>query len=280
MRSVMVKFFVCGLLSIVLLLCGNFPVYADSVADLTEEYTAAGVPDQEQPALSGFHGMVGAGLFNYKGTVGEEGRKNAFLPIVLMTYQDWAYWSVGGGGVWLIQSEDRSLKFGVGVKAHLGWKPDDDPLLAGMADRHTSLDGSVNVLWKTSLINVGVSYYKDIGNVSHGATATLRLSHNINFWIDPKLRLTPSVGVEWENARLVDYYAGVRQDEATPSRPVYAGHDTVNYTAGLGGSYRISRDWSLLGGVYATHFGDGIADSPIVQHRGSILVYFGGGWRF
>jgi outer membrane scaffolding protein for murein synthesis (MipA/OmpV family) len=72
----------------------------------------------------------------------------------------------------------------------------------------------------------------------------------------------------------------VRHDEATPGRPAYVGHDTVNYTANGGGEYRISRDWSLPGTVRATHFGDGIADSPIVSHRGSKDFFFGAGWRF
>jgi len=278
MRRIPGKILLCGLLSLLLLLSVCFLVYADTAADLTEDYTASGVPDREQDTPPAFHGIVGAGLFNYKKVVGDEGRRNIVLPIVLMTYKDRAYWSLGGGGVWLLQSEDRLLKFGVGVKARLGWRPDDDALLEGMSARRTSLDGSVNAMWKASLATVSMHYYTDIGNVSHGKAATMRLSHNL--WANARLRLTPSVGVEWQNARLVDYYYGVRPDEATATRPVYAGHDTLNFNAGLAGAYWLGREWSLLGGVYATHYGDGIGDSPIVQHRGSGLAYFGAGWRF
>ncbi|MEK6700589.1 MAG: MipA/OmpV family protein [Nitrospirota bacterium] len=273
----MMKAFVYGLLcGVLLFIC--YPAYADTVSDLTEDYTAAGVPGQEQAAPSGFHGILGAGLFNVEKIVGDSDRKTVPLPLIIITYKDLAYWSLGGGGVWLLQSDDRSLKLGVGVKVRRGWKADDDPDLAGMADRHTSLDGSVNALWKTSVVNINASYYHDILNVSNGEAATLRLSRN--FWIEPKFRLTPSVGVEWQSAKLVDYYYGVRPAEATANRLAYNGRDTVNVGAGLGGAYRLSPDWSLMGGVYTTHLGSGITDSPIVSHRFSTLVFFGAGWLF
>ena len=92
--------------------------------------------------------------------------------------------------------------------------------------------------------------------------------------------MTPSLGVEWQNARLVDYYYGVRDSETGTDRPAYAGRDTVNVSAGLGSIYRLNRDWWLLGGLYVVRFGDGIGDSPIVKHDGSALVYLGAGWSF
>lgn len=267
----------CGLLcGVLLFVC--FTAYADTASDLTEDYIAAGVPGREQAAPSGFHGVVGTGLFNFKKVAGDSDRKTVPLPLVLMIYKDWAYWSLGGGGVWLLQSDDHSMKFGVGVKAHAGWKPDEDPELAGMAERRTSLDGYINALWKTSVVNITASYYHDILNISNGEAATLRLSRN--FWIDPKFKLTPSVGVEWQSAKLVDYSYGVQPAEAAANRPAYTGRDTVNVSAGLGGAYRINRSWSLLGGLYTTRFGSGIEDSPIVKDRVSTLVYFGAGWIF
>ena len=82
-------------------------------------------------APSEFHGLLGAGLFNYEKTVGESVRRTILLPIFVMTYQDWAYWSFGSGGVWLYQSDDRKMKVGVGVKAHRGYTEEEDPAYAG-----------------------------------------------------------------------------------------------------------------------------------------------------
>jgi outer membrane protein len=217
-------------------------------------------------------------LFNGERIIGDTRRRTVPLPIFLMTYQDWAYWRIAGGGVWLVQTADRALKLGVGVKLRPGYQADDDPELVGMEKRKTSLDGYVNALWKTPAANVGVRYYHDMANVSDGTAVTLRFSRN--FQIDPAFRLTPSISVEWLNAKYVDYYYGVRSAEALPSRPAYAGRDALNIGAGVAGAIRISPSWSLLGGVYGTRLGRGITNSPIVTQDYSTLVYFGAGWIF
>ncbi len=90
------------------------PVFAEEEA--TETYTDTGVPAQgRQAAPSGFHGILGAGLFSGQRIVGDDGRRTALFPLVLMRYKDVAYWSLAGGGVWLIQTGDHSLRFGAGV---------------------------------------------------------------------------------------------------------------------------------------------------------------------
>lgn len=259
-------------------LLASCPAYADTATPLTEVYIDTGVPAEEQPAPTGFHGILGAGLFNGERIIGDAHRRTILLPIVLMTYEDLAYWSIGGGGVWLYHSDDRSLKFGAGLKLHPGYRPDDDPELTGMEKRKSSIDGYLNALWQTPVVNIGVTYYRDVGRVSRGDAATIRISHN--FQITPDFMLTPSAGLEWESTRLVNYYYGVRASEALPDRPAYAGHESVNYGAGMTGAYRISRTWCLLAGLYATHLSDSISDSPIVARRHTKVAYLGAGWIF
>jgi outer membrane protein len=277
----MLKTLMCCMLLFGVLLGVCSTVYADAAADLTEVYTATGAPGEEKaPPSGGFHGFLGAALVNGENIIGyDSGRKTGLAPIIFLRYSnDWLYWSIAGGGVWLAQSDDRSVKFGIGIKLHPGWRPHDDPVLAGMANRKSSVDGSVNFLWKTSVVNVGINYYHDIGNVSNGDSATLRFSRTV-LTIE-KFRLTASIAGEWQDARLVDYYYGVRPDEVTPTRPVYVGRDTVNVGAGLAGAYPLSKSWALMGGVNTTYRGNGITDSPIVTQRVSTFVYFGAGWRF
>ncbi|WP_169924103.1 MipA/OmpV family protein [Sulfurifustis variabilis] len=255
-----------------LLCCLCHTALADRVADITEVYAAAGVPGQEREPPAGWRAVVGLGLASAEEVVGDGERRTLVLPVLLMTYDDWAYWSIAGGGVW-IRSTDRSLHLGVGVKLHAGWRPEDDPLLAGMDRRDTSVDGSLNLLWKTPVVDVGLNYYRDLLDVSDGSFASLRLSRT--FLVDPRIRLTPSLGVERQSDELVDYYYGVRPSEATSFRPAYDGRATVNVTLGLTGAYLLNRGWSLLGAFHATRFGDGVADSPIVPDRTSRLLFFG-----
>jgi MipA family protein len=251
---------------------------ADSITDLTEVYTAEGVPVRVETTPSEFHGLIGAGLFNLEKNIGESSRKTVLLPLIILTYQDWAYWSIGGGGVWLLQSGDRSLKLGVGLKVHRGYSAEDDEVYSGMSDRRRSIDGSINALWKSDIVNTSVNYYHDIGKISKGDSATLKFSHA--FSLSPSLRLIPNIGAEWVSARVVDYYYGVSPAESAPTRLVYTGRDTINYNAGLNASYFMSRSWLLLGGVHFMHLGSGIVESPLVPHSNSVLVYLGADWMF
>jgi MipA family protein len=260
----------------VLFACG--PAYADMAATLTEIYTYSGVPEREQAAPSHFRGFLGPGEFHGERIVGDARSRTVLLPIVLFNYRDLAYWNIAGGGMWLYHSADRSFKAGAGVKVRPGYRPDDNADLIGMETRRTSLDGYLNALWQTPVVNIGLAYYQDIGDVTNGGMLTIRLLRN--FKITPDFRLTLNAGLEWERSKIVNYYYGVRPEEAQPDRPSYVGHDSVNYGAGVTGAYLIGRSWSLLAGVHATHLSDGTADSPIVPKRHTTITFFGAGWTF
>jgi MipA family protein len=251
---------------------------ADTAADLGEDLIAAGVPGREKISPAGLHGFLGVGVFAYEKIVGDSGRRVFPLPVVIATYNERVYVSLGSVGVWLIQSDDRTARFGAGVKGRMGWNPDDDSLLAGMSGRDNSLDGYFQALFKTPVVNISSALYHDIGHVSEGSAATLRLSHN--FWFERTFRLTPSIGTEWQSEKLVGYYYGVRPSEARAGRPAYQGRETVNVSAGLTGLFRVNRSWSLLGGFYATNLGSGIEDSPIVKKNMTTLGFFGVGMVF
>ena len=254
------------------------PIYAEQ--EVTEIYTDTGVPIREEGVSepAGFHGTLGVGFFGSKKIIGDGGTIIAVSPVVMLRYKDLAYWSLGGGGVWLLQADDHSLRFGAGIRTHPGWGPGKDPYLAGMETRKGSLDGYLNVVWKTPIVTTGVGYYHDVLNAKRGDTASLRFSKNI--MLSEDLRLTPSVGGEWRSNERVDYYYGVHYDEVLPVRPAYTGTATVNMNAGLASVYHLSHSWNLLGGVFMTRYGNGIVDSPIVTRRFSTLVYLGAGWSF
>ncbi len=272
MKAFMSVIFLC------LVFCST--VFAEE-EDLTETYADAGVPVREEALAarpSGVHGILGGDLFVTKRILGEGHTLVTISPLFLMRYKDVAYWNLTGGGVWLAQTDDRSLRFGAGLRSHAGWHPGDDPNLAGMATRRGSVDGYLNAVWRTPLATIGVHYYHDILRASRGDTASLRLSKT--FWAGHGLLLIPSIGATWLNSERDDYYYGVRPEEALPTRPEYRGTATINANAGLAGLYPLSHSWSLLGGAFATRFGRGIVDSPIVTRRYSTFVFAGAGWRF
>jgi MipA family protein len=255
-----------------------YPAWPDALTNLTDAYTVDGVPVQMERATSGFHGALGAWLLNYQKDLGDSLRKTSLLPLALITYQDWAYFGLGGAGVWLAQAEDHSVKFGVGIKGHRGYDPTNQLANTASGERRNSIDGGIIFVWRTDIVNVGANYSTDLGNASNGSSASLRFSHV--FRVSQKLSLIPRVNAEWLDARVVDYYFGVPVSEATVSLPPYSGHSTVNWGAGLNAGYRLSPQWRLLGGLNYTRFGSGIVDSPLVLNNHSTTVYLGAAWLF
>ena len=82
----------------------------------------------------------------------------------------------------------------------------------------------------------------------------------------------PSVGVVWQSGGLVDYYAGVRPDEAEPWRPAYEGEAALNVEAGVLAFYRFTDKVRGIALVRAQRLAGEYQDSPIIDDRWG---YFG-----
>jgi outer membrane scaffolding protein for murein synthesis (MipA/OmpV family) len=80
-----------------------------------------------------------------------------------------------------------------------------------------------------------------------------------------KLLLLVGFGPRWDSARRVDYYYGVRPDEALDSRPGYTGQSTVSWDLAVSALYRPSSRWSVFVLVNRTSYGAAIRESPIVS---------------
>ncbi len=236
-------------------------------------------PEDGIEKQAGFHGMVGYGFFTAKRIYGDNHRLINPNPVILMRYGDKAYWSLNGGGLWLAQTPDHSLRFGVGARELAGTIPGIDPYRAGMAQRKGFIDGFVNAVWRTPLVTVGAHYYHDfMKSGDRSDAATLRVSKE--FLLGHGLWLIPSIGVEWQSGARVTYYYGVRPEEELPTRPVYSGSSAVNADIGFAGLYRLAHSLSLMGGVFETRYGNSIVESPIVTRRYQTLLFFGAGWCF
>jgi outer membrane protein len=75
------------------------------------------------------------------------------------------------------------------------------------------------------------------------------------------------IGPRWLSKNHVDYYYGVREDEATLSRPAYSGKTTYNLDITITAIINLSSNWRWLTIVNREGFGAGIKDSPIVDRN-------------
>lgn len=136
--------------------------------------------------------------------------------------------------------------------------------LAGMAERAPGVDLGTSYQRSGPWGAVYAEYLHDTSGASEGNE--LRLGYNYE-WKGARWRLRPHLMLARRDARLNDYYYGVRPDEASAIRPAYRPGGGVNAQVGLFGSYSLTERWRLLAGLAATRWAKGVRNSPIVDDR-------------
>ena len=250
-------------------LAGEFILVDDFVSDtglLTEGASATGL-----------HGLLGVLAALRQREIGTD-RASTILPLVMLNYRDTLYWNGLSGGWWLTPAPTSGPRIGLAVRLRRGWDAGDDPILTGMADRDNSVEGGVNILWRTKPLHIGVGYFADLSDRSQGRSAYLRLSRRIA--VSSRWQIVPVLALDWLNRDLVDYYYGVAVAEATPNRPAYSGEGNINARLGFTGTYRMTQRWILVAGLNYTRLGAGITDSPLVSRASVVDVHAGFGARF
>ena len=79
------------------------------------------------------------------------------------------------------------------------------------------------------------------------------------------LNLSPTIGITYQDAALVDHFYGVQANEVRTGRPEYGGNASTNYHLSLTAIWDASKHIQLLGQVKYEVLGSGITDSPIVD---------------
>ncbi|MBN1360195.1 MAG: MipA/OmpV family protein [Sedimentisphaerales bacterium] len=165
------------------------------------------------------------------------------------------------GGYRLLKGERWS--FGPVLRPRLeGYDADDSAALAGMSDRRASLDAGAEWSWLADWGLIGVTLVTDVLGQHHGQE--LELSYTALFPYGG-FEFIPSVALRWRSSNMVDYYYGVRPEEAMAGRPAYAADNTFTPLLRLMVRRKLSEKWSALGAVQYEWFASEITDSPIVE---------------
>lgn len=149
--------------------------------------------------------------------------------------------------------------------------------LAGMAPRDSGIDLGLSWHYRQPWGTVQAEFVHDVGGFSKGSEFRLGYTYD---WRSGPWTLRPSLGLALRDARLNNYYFGVRPAEATPGRAAYSPGAGLNASFGLYGSYEVSQRWRLLAGVSATVLDRSLKDSPIVQKRVLPGMYVGAAYDF
>ncbi|MGI2259048.1 MipA/OmpV family protein [Shewanella sp. GXUN23E] len=143
--------------------------------------------------------------------------------------------------------------------------------------RHLTYMAGGEIVWYTSLGNWRAQLTQDMFAVHQGQQATFAW---FNHWQLKGFNLNLALTLDWKSRKLVDYYYGIRPDEASWGSPLYSGRSSVNPGIELDLSYPLTNKLELLLLGRYTRFGAGIADSPLLMEDHSVGVFIGTAYRF
>tara|TARA_R100001443_G_scaffold113498_1_gene128319 strand:- start:45599 stop:46420 length:822 start_codon:yes stop_codon:yes gene_type:complete len=150
-----------------------------------------------------------------------------------------------------------------------GFDESDSNVFSGMAKRKSSLDGGIAVQFRQQSWLFEAETVVDLLGNSKGQESKLAVGYNVRFG---PLLLEPKLGVSYADSNLVDYYYGVRLNEATAERMAYRAGSAVNYNAGLSLSNPLLGGMARLG-VEHHWYDSSISDSPLTDRDSGVSAF-------
>ena len=151
-----------------------------------------------------------------------------------------------------------------------GFDQSDSTVFADMAKRKDSLDGGIAVqLRQQDWLLEADTVFDLLGN-SNGQESTLAVSYSYRF---NAVVVEPKFAVSYADSDLVDYYYGVREDEAIPGRSAYSADGVWNYSAGLAVSTPLFFGGMTRLGIEHNWYGSSISDSPLTDRDTGLSAF-------
>jgi outer membrane protein len=192
------------------------------------------------------------------------GTRNDFLPLYVYEGER-AYLHSYGVGLKFGKSPEAP-RYDVFLRHRFEGHPYDHvpESLAGMSRREGGIDAGVGAQvgggWGIAFAEV----LHDVSGASRGSEVRLGYKYP---WRSGKLWLRPHATLNFRDAKLNNYYYGVKPDEATPFRSAYNAGAGVTPEIGVLGAYSLSERWRLLAGYTLSRSPGTVADSPVVERR-------------
>ncbi|GAB58788.1 MipA/OmpV family protein [Rheinheimera nanhaiensis] len=197
------------------------------------------------------------------------GYKRRVIPLPLVGYRGDKL-SVYGPFVSyeLAKANDVSLSAKLAPR-FAGYDDGDSDVFVGMK-RKSSLDAGLGLQYRIDNWTLDTEVLSDVLGNSNGQEAKLKFSYGLRFG---PLQVSPEVGVSYSSSKLVDYYYGVRQSEATADRPAYRAGAAVNYHTGVALSTPVFFGGLTRLGIEYHWYDTSIANSPLTDRDSGVSAF-------
>ncbi|PKM19976.1 MAG: MipA/OmpV family protein [Gammaproteobacteria bacterium HGW-Gammaproteobacteria-15] len=151
-----------------------------------------------------------------------------------------------------------------------GFDESDSAVFSGMAKRKDSIDGGIGMQLRQDNWKFEAQTVFDLLGNSNGQES--KVSVGYSYRAGPVI-IEPAFGVSYSDSKLVDYYYGVRPDEATAQRPAYKASGAVNYNAGVSVTTALFFGGMTRLGVEHHWYGSSISDSPLTDRDTGLSAF-------
>jgi len=194
------------------------------------------------------------------------------VPVLLLKSR-WI--DMDGTGIALKLPLDGPVQFSIrGSASPLeGYKSSDSSALYGMGERSNPILLGPSISWETRPVLLSLMIAHDVSGHSNGNQVRVQAEHTFK---TGKWSLTPRIAEIWLDNSYVDYFYGVRSEEATTARREYHPTQTSNHEIGLGLTRLIGDHHTLFVDVSHTGMGSEIGNSPIVDDNARVTTAVAG----
>lgn len=220
--------------------------------------TASAPPAATQPASNGF----GTGLLVTSEWRPYRGVGNVTQVFPVLQYEN--AWIDIWGPVIDLKLHDEGPLLAVLRARYIGsgYDAGDSPALTGMQDRKDSVWLGTKLQWRAPVAHLAAEWLADGSGHSKGQQLNLKVETLMHAG---PVRIAPRVGLQWLDAKYVNYYYGVSASEARAGRAAYQGKSALNPEIGARFLYSITPAQSTFVDISATALGSSIKRSPIVE---------------
>ena len=215
------------------------------------------------PIVVQAEGVFSVGLGAFKGASEYKQTKGKIYPIPFVSYNSESFSVSTLSASYHIP---LSHSFWIDATAALrlqGYDETLSPYTKGLSERESSIDAGFAANYLSQHLGlVRLHAQHDVSNTHQGYE--LKLSYQYPLQLQA-WQVTPSIFVQHESDELVDYYYGVRSNEAQDWRSTYQGSATLRYGTGINITYSFAQNWSLFMMTDIVQFSEGITDSPLVD---------------
>ncbi|QZO11441.1 MipA/OmpV family protein [Pseudoalteromonas piscicida] len=225
---------------------------------------------EQQPQSEALKWGIGGAIIAQDQGYIDIGNETEFVPAIAIQYGDFNL--LGPRATYkLYQAEQFEISVGAQLRLD-GFEAADSKFFTGMEDRDMSFDAGFEAEYNTSFGEFGFEFMHDVSSTHEGYEASV--SYGVPFRFADG-RVYPYIAANFQSEDLVDYYYGVRVNEALSSRPYYLGESSTALEVGIQSDWFFGKHHMLKADVSYTSYGDEIKDSPLIDASGNVQVLLG-----